>query len=402
MSNRLDGAWTGPLALHALGFQAELARLGYSKWTARRHLQLLARLSQWLDEMGLEVAAVATQQVEQFFTARRDEGYVNLRTSLSVAPLVSYLRQVGAVREAPPPLVTDPMEVLLEQFRCYLRHERGLVEGTARFYLHVARLFLVERLAAEGLNLAGLTAVDVTGFVTRVCEHRSVSSSRQAVSALRSLLRFLRLEALTDLRLEQAVLSVAGWSPSLPRAVNVAEVQRLLAGCGRRTAVGRRDYAIVLLLARLGLRGGEVVALTLDDVAWRAGEIVVCGKGGRRDRLPLPADVGEALAAYLRRGRPASDSRRLFLRHCAPVRGLADTGALRSILARCCARAGLPYVSPHRLRHTAATQMLARGGSLAEIGQVLRHRDPAATAIYAKVDLQRLRGLARPWPGRAA
>jgi site-specific recombinase XerD len=392
----------GPLASHAPGFRAELVRLGYSKWTAKQHMRLLARLSRWLDEMGLEVAAVATEQVEQFFTARRDEGYVNLRTSASVAPLVSYLRRVGAVAEPPPPMVTGPMDVLVELFRGYLLRERGLVDGTVRFYLHIAGLFLVERLAADGLNLAGLTAFEVTGFVTRVCEHRSMSSARQAVSALRCLLRFLRLEALTELRLEQAVLSVAGWNPSLPRAISAGQVQRLLASCDRRTATGRRDYAIVLLLARLGLRGGEVVALTLDDIDWRAGEIVVCGKGGRRDRLPLPADVGEALTAYLRHGRPPSESRRLFLCHYAPIGGFADTGALRSVLARCCARAGVPYASPHRLRHTAASEMLAAGGTLAEIGQVLRHRDAAATANYAKVDLQRLRALARPWPGGAA
>jgi site-specific recombinase XerD len=375
--------------------------LGYSKWTVKQHLRLLARLSRWLADAGLEVGAVATEQVEQFFRARCDAGYVNLRTSQSVAPLVSYLRRVGALADAQPPVAIGPVEQLLERFGRYLLDERGLVDGTVRFYLHVARLFLVEQLAADGLNLTGLTAAEVTDFVTRVCEHRGISSSRQAVSALRSLLRFLRLEALTNLRLEQAVLSVAGWNPSLPRAISTGQVQRLLAGCDRRTATGRRDYAIVLLLARLGLRGGEVVTLGLDDIDWRAGQIVVCGKGRRRDRLPLPVDVGEALAAYLRHGRPAADSRRLFLRHYAPIGGFADTGALRSMLARCCTRAGLPYASPHRLRHTAASQMLAAGGTLAEIGQVLRHRDAAATANYAKVDLNRLRALARPWPGGA-
>jgi site-specific recombinase XerD len=365
-------------------------------------MQLLARLSRWLEDAGLEVGAVAAEQVEQFFTVRRGEGYVNLRTPRSVTSLVSYLRRVGALAEASPPAVTGPVEQLLDRFGRYLLGERGLVEGTVRFYLHVARLFLVQRLAADGVDLSGLSAAEVTGFVTRVCEHRSISSSRQVVSALRSLLRFLRLEGLTGLRLEQAVLSVAGWNPSLPRGISTGQVLRLLAGCDRRTATGRRDYAILLLLARLGLRGGEVVTLTLDDLDWRAGEIVVCGKGRRRDRLPLPVDVGEALAAYLRQGRPVADSRRVFLRHHAPIRGFADTGALRSLLARCCMRAGLPYASPHRLRHTAASQMLAAGGSLAEIGQVLRHRDAAATATYAKVDLNRLHALARPWPAGAA
>jgi integrase/recombinase XerD len=197
-------------------------------------------------------------------------------------------------------------------------------------------------------------------------------------------------------------LSVAGWSPSLPRGIAAAQVSGLIATCDRRTAIGRRDYAILVLLARLGLRSGEIVTLELGDIDWRAGEIAVRGKRRRQDRLPLPVDVGEALAGYLRRGRPVTDSRRVFLRCFAPLVPLADSGAVRGVLARACRRAGIAYVCPHRLRHSVATEMLRSGVALSDIGQVLRHRSTVTTAIYAKVDHDQVRDLARPWPGSDA
>jgi integrase/recombinase XerD len=399
MSKRWDGVWTGPLTPYAAGFRAELARLGYSRSATDRHVALMAHVSRWLVREDLDVAAVATERVAPFFDARRGAGYANLRTPRSVAPLVGYLRRVGVLAEPQAPVVSGPVETLVEAYRVYLRSERGLVEGTTRCYVRVARSFLAERLGPDGLDLAGLTAADVVGFTTRACEHLGLSASRGVVSALRSLLRYLRLEGKTALALDQAVLSVAGWSQSPPKAITAGQVRRLLGSCDRRTAIGRRDYAIILLLARLGLRAGEVIALQLGDIDWRAGEIVVHGKGHRRDRLPLPTDVGQALAAYLRRGRPASDSRRVFLRHYAPIGGFeTGSGAIRDVLARACERANLPYVSPHRLRHSLASQMLRRGGSLTEIGQVLRHRGAATTVVYAKVDLVGLRMLAQPWP----
>jgi integrase len=363
----------------------------------------MARLDRWLVREGLDVAVLATERVESFFRARREAGYATMRTSRSVAPLVGYLRGVGVLIAPQPRVVTGPVETLLRAFRGYLLGERGLVEGTVRCYVRVARLFLSERAGPDGLNLGGLVAGDVVGFAAQECEHLGLSASRAVVSALRSLLRYLRGEGMTVLALDQAVLSVAGWSPQLPKTVPLGQVRRLVESCDRGTAIGCRDYAIVLLLARLGLRAGEVVALELSDIDWRGGEIVVHGKGNRRDRLPLPTDLGEALAAYPRRGRPASDSRRVFLRHYAPCRGFeAGSGVIRGVLARACEKANLPYVSPHRLRHSMASDMLRHGGSLAEIGEVLRHRGAAATAVYAKVDLVRLRALAQPWPAGAA
>jgi integrase/recombinase XerD len=392
---------TGPLAAHATGFQAELGRLGYTASPAKKHHYLVGRLSRWLDEQGLDVVDVATSRVEPFFAARRAAGVANLRTRAALRPLVAYLRGLGVVPAAEIVAPTSGAERIIHGFRTYLMSERGLVEGTVRFYVHIAGLFVNELCADGDADLSGLSAGDVTAFTTKVCEGRGLSSCRQAVSALRSFLRFLALEGVAAVGLDDAVLSVAGWNPSLPRAISSTEVAGLLRGCDRRRTMGRRDYAILLLLARLGLRGGEVVAMELGDIDWRAGELRVRGKGPRRDRLPLPADVGEALAAYLQR-RPPSASRRLFLRGVAPFVGFADTGALRGVLERACARAGLDYVSPHRLRHTTATEMLRSGAALAEIGQVLRHRSSVATAVYAKVDYDQLRMLARPWPRSGA
>jgi site-specific recombinase XerD len=258
-------------------------------------------------------------------------------------------------------------------------------------------LFLSSLDSSSGLDLARLAAADVSSFLARECPKRSVSGARDLVCALRSLLRYLHLAGLITAPLVWAVPSVADLRDrSLPRDLEPVVVRRLLASCDRRTLVGRRDFAILLLLARLGLRAGEVAAITLDDIDWRAGMLLVHGKGSREDTLPLPADVGEAIVSYLRR-RPRCECRALFLRVSAPRQGL-NRCTIAWVVRAACDRAGLPRVGAHRLRHTAATQMLRAGATLAEIGQVLRHREQKTTAIYAKVDHAALRPLARPWP----
>ena len=399
MSKRLDGRRRGPLTPYASGFRAELMGRGYGPSATDRHLQLMAHLSEWLDREGLEVAVLATEAVEVFFGDRRKAGYSCLRTPRSVVPLVAYLRRVGALADPVAAVVIDPVETVVMGYRAYLVAERGLVEGTVRAYVRVARLFLSEQAGPDGLRIGELRAGDVVGFAARLCEPLGLSATRAGVSGLRSLLRYLRWAGLTGLSLDQAVLSVAGCSPRLPKAITAAQVQRLLEHWDRDTAIGQRDHAIVLLLARLGLRAAEAAMLELDDIDWSSGEIVVRGKGGRRDRLPLPADVGEAVANYLRHGRPTGDSRRVFLRHYAPIGGFQPgSGVMRAVLARSCRRAGLPLVSPHRLRHTAAGEMLRNGASLGEISQVLRHRSTAATALYAAVDTAALGAVAQPWP----
>jgi site-specific recombinase XerD len=397
MSRRPDDV--GLVATHVAGFRAELARLGYSPSAANRHVALLGHVSRWLAREGLDAAVLATERVESFFQSRRAAGSSYLRTRRSAAPLLGYLRRVGVVGGPQPPVITDPVEMLVQAFGVYLLRERGLVDGTVRGYVRVARAFLSGRQGPGGVDLVGLSAVDVTGFATQACEPLGTSAARGVVSALRSLLRFLHWEGLCRVRLDQAVLSVAGWASPLPKVVPAGQVRRLLDGCDRATVIGRRDYAIVLLLARLGLRAGEVIALELGDIEWRSGQVMIRGKGNRHDWLPLPADVGEAVANYLRHGRPASGSRRVFLRDFAPNNGFqTSSGVIRGVVARACHRAHLPVVSPHHLRHSLASDMLRCGGSLTEIGQVLRHRSMATTAVYAQVDLPRLRRLAQPWP----
>jgi len=315
---------------------------------------------------------------------------------------LEYLREIGVVAPVPVATVEGPLEEVLAEYRRYLLVERRLSQHTALdAYGPAARLFLAGREGPDGLGLQRLCAADVSMFLARECPKRSVSGARDLVCALRSFLRFLHLAGLTEVPLVWAVPSVADLRDrTLPRGLDSAAVKKLLASCDRRTLIGRRDYAILLLLSRLGLRAGEVAAIRLHDIDWRSGLLLVRGKGSRHDELPLPVDIGEAIVSYLRR-RPRCECRAVFLRVTAPRAGL-NRSTVGWVVRAACDRAGLPRVGAHRLRHTAATEMLRHGASLSEIGQVLRHREQKTTAIYAKVDRAALRALARPWPGGAA
>jgi integrase/recombinase XerD len=290
--------------------------------------------------------------------------------------------------------------VLLADYREYLAVERALTGDTIEGYVLAVRPFLAGRVSdGDQLDLAGLRAADVVAFVVARCPAQSRGAAKMTVTALRSLLGFLHLRGLVSGPLGEAVPSTASWRLSgLPRALEPEQLEALLVSCDRGAATGRRDYAVLVMLARLGLRRGEVAALKLEDVDWRAGELRIAGKGRRAERLPLPADVGEAIVAYLRDGRPATAlDRSLIVRVRAPHHGLTS-GGITQIVFAAAGRAGLGPMHAHRLRHTAATQMLRAGASLEEIGQVLRHRQVLTTAIYAKVDRDALRALARPWP----
>jgi site-specific recombinase XerD len=360
----------------------------------------MAGLSRWLEGVGLELAALTSARAAEFLSARRAEGHRFPRSAEGFVPLLGYLRDLGVVPPASA-RVRTPAEELLARFGVYLAGERGLATGTIVGYRHAGAL-LFAALDVVGRDLEALTPVDVQEFLLAECADRSVFASKNLVKGLRSLLRFLHVEGITAVSLAGAVPTVAGWSgTSLPRGIDARSVQRLLASCDRRTVKGRRDLAVLTLLCRLGMRAGEVAVLKLADIDWRGGELVVRGKASRLERLPLPVDVGEALAAYVRGGRPRSDVPQLFLRVLAPHRGLT-VGGISVIVHTACNRAGLPPVGTHRLRHTVASELLRRGAGLAEIGQLLRHRSIATTSIYAKVDTAALRQLARPWPGGAA
>ena len=389
---------SGPLAPCAAGYSSWLLERGYSRWTVSHRLLQFELLSRWLDREGLAADELAAEQVERFLAARRAAGYVSwLSARATVLPL-GYLRELGVVPMEARVVADDRLELLLAAYRRYLFEQRGLCEYTVLdVYEPAARLFLSGRQGPDGLGLERLTAADVSLFLAAELPKRGIDSARGVVTALRCLLRYLHVEGLIVVPLQWAVPGVADLRDrSLPRGLEPAAVKQLLRSCDRRRTVGRRDYAILLLLWRLGLRAREVAALELDDVDWRRGELVVRGKGGRQDVLPLPVDVGEAIVSYLRR-RPRVESRALFRRAVAPVGGI-ERMVVWGVVRAACRRAGLPLVGPHALRHTAATEMLRAGASLPEIGQVLRHREIRTTARYAKVDRRALRALARPWP----
>jgi integrase/recombinase XerD len=402
MKDQLGVRVTGPLARYAPGFVAELVEVGYRPNAAAVQLRLLAHLSRWLEREGIDPGDVREPEIERF----RDEDLARVR-SLRIAgglvPLLAYLRGLGAV-PAPDEPALSPAEVLLERYRSYLLVERGLAAGTARGYIDCVRSFVSSRAREDGeLDLAGLMPQEVLGFVLADCQRRPRRSAKLMVTALRSLLRFLHVEGMIDRPLAQVVPSVAFWRlQGLPRGLDSDQVRALLESCDTDTANGRRDLAILLLLVRLGMRRGEVARLRLEDIEWRAGELLVRGKGPRVERLPLPADVGEALAAYVRGGRPAdAGTRAVFMRVRAPRAAMTPPG-ITQVVVSASKRAGLGEVTPHRLRHTAASELLRRGAPLVEIGQLLRHRTELTTTIYAKVDRDRLRELALPWPGGAA
>jgi integrase/recombinase XerD len=311
--------------------------------------------------------------------------------------LLDVLRGLGVLAAEEPAAPSSPTDALLARFERYLLAERGLAAGTVALHLKCVRRF-VEGLSTDR-GVAGLAAGDVTAAVLRESESVSVSATQNFVSGVRWFLRFCFIEGLVGCDLSRAALLVRGRSSSpLPRGISRADARALLGSCDRRQALGRRDYAIIILLLRLGLRRGEVAGLRLDDIDWRAGELVVRGKGSRQDALPLPADVGEAIAAYLRRGRAGSGRREVFLRSKAPYEPIASA-TVASIVRRACRRAGIAEFGSHRLRHTAACEMVQADVPLLRIGQVLRHRSLQSIAIYARVDVERLRLLAAPWPG---
>jgi integrase/recombinase XerD len=293
----------------------------------------------------------------------------------------------------------SPADVLLDGFVGYLRRERGVTVLTVDAYVSDVRRFLAY---CGGSELGALTAAEVSKAVLGQVAGRSPASVRRYGCALRSFLRYCYVAGLVEHDLSAAALPVSGRRRSLlPQGITPRQANALLGACDRRCGSGRRDYAVIMLMLRLGLRASEVATLTLDDLDWRAGQITVRGKGSRVDQLPLPVDVGEAIAGYLRRGRPRIAAREVFVRVMPPRVGLTRSG-VTSIVVGAAKRAGLGAVRAHRLRHTAASDMLRAGAPLTEIGQVLRHRWLGSTAAYARVDVERLRSIARPWPTGAA
>ena len=386
----------GPLAPYAPQFASLLAERGYTPLSRVGQLQVMVHLSKWLRSGGLDVGDVTSARVDEYLAQRRADGYSSHCSRASLTPLLDLLAGCGAPVLVKPALPGSEVDALLAGFAGYLRQERGLAASTTTAYVLRARRFLTR--CGHGADLAQLGSSDVTRAVLREADTVSAGSAQFFVVALRSFLRYGYLTGLIGTDLCGASLPVTGRRRSvLPRGISAADARALVASCDRRTAVGRRDYAVILVLLRLGLRACEVAALRLTDIDWRAGQITVHGKGQRVDQLPLPVEVGEAIAAYLRHARPRTDRREVFLRVTAPRAGL-QRGGVSLIVRRACLRAGLTPCGSHRLRHSLACAMVRAGVGLPQIGQVLRHRDATSTSIYARVDIDQLRTVARPWP----
>jgi site-specific recombinase XerD len=297
------------------------------------------------------------------------------------------------------------LATLRRQYANHLEKERGLAAATLAGYWPFIRHLVVERFGDGPIDVQELAPDDIARFLLRHARSGSPKVARLMVTALRSFFRFLFQHGQTESDLARTIPTVPEWRlAEVPKYLEPEEVERVVHACQRDTAVARRDHAILLLLARLGLRASEVIALELDDIDWRAGVLKVRGKGRSHDCLPLPADVGEAMATYLRHHRPPCTTRRVFIRTKAPHRGFAHPSSISTIVCRALNRAGLKpgFKGAHILRHSLATGMLRAGASMGEIGEVLRHRVPNTTEIYAKVDIQGLRSLALPWPTKGS
>jgi site-specific recombinase XerD len=390
----------GRLGPFVEGYRVWLLAAGYTPQTVRWMLRDLSRLGRWMDAEDVQIGALTVTGVEWWLAARRAADGYRVPTVRALRALLSYLGEVGVMCEETPPALS-PVEALVNGYRQWLIADRGLAAMTVLRYETLARRFLASRVRpGDELGVADLDGAVVARFLLGECDRVCLGSAKGKVAELRCLLRFLHVRGFTPRSLAESVPGVAGWRETeIPPTMPQADIEALLANCDRSTLDGARDHAMLMLLARLGLRSIEIARLELDDLDWRAGDLLVRGKARRDDRLPIPDDVGVALAEYLAfRGR--HESRSVFLTLRAPIRPIrADL--VGDVVQRHCRWAGVPHVGPHRLRHTLATQMLAQGAALADISQVLRHSDLATTAIYAKVDLGRLREVARPWPGAA-
>jgi integrase/recombinase XerD len=394
MSNSRTAVVIGPLAVHAVVFDERLAALGYSRTTRKELQHVAAALSEWLQEIGVPLAKLTDGLVAWFCedcVTRKvpcpRPGITRLITMLRTAGVMSANRAVHAATKR---------ELLVDGFVDYLREERGLSPLSVEAYRSDVLRFLQR---AERDDLRGLTPAEINKAVLREVLDHSPSSVRRFGVALRAFLRYCFVAGIVDVNLSASALPVSGRRRSLlPKGLTASEAARMLRSCDRRRPQGRRNYAAMLLMMRLGMRACEVATLTLDDIDWRAGVITVHGKGSQLDRLPLPVDVGEAITAYLRRGRPTSLAREVFIRSFPPRVALTRSGVSGLVLAAS-HRAGLGRdVRAHQLRHTAACDMIRAGVTPAQIGQVLRHRSAGSTAVYARVEVDHLRLVARPWP----
>jgi len=383
-------------------FARHLDEQGFKRRLISRQIRVTANFSKWLETEEVAAQDVTDEHIERFFQGPRRPQAIQRGECATLRRCIDFLLELGVIHPLPQPRETTPIQQAVDTFRTYLRQERGLSDKTLIQYSPFIERFLFERFGHGALELAALRAGDVVEFIKQQATHLSPARAKVATTALRAYLRYLHACGEIELDLVTAVPTVPNWSLSaIPRAIAPEHLQAVLAHCPRDTSVGRRDYAILMLLARLGLRSSEIVALTLESIDWEAGSIAVGGKGNQATSLPMPVEVGEAIADYLRHGRPPSSSRALFLRACAPIRGLGAQQTIATIVSAAIERAGIEtrHRGSHQFRHALASDLLRHGATLNEIGSVLRHRHTKTTHLYAKVDFAALRPLSLPWPG---
>lgn len=399
----LSKSLEGPLSTHIAGFAKWARDEGYALYSRHRQVLAAACFSRWLGRQAIGVNRISSEHLARYLRSHIRHVQIRRGDAATLNRFIGFLRLNDVVpTEKSPQREPTSVERVMDAFKYYLQHERSLAEATVVNYLPFIHKFLTDRFGDGPVTLLLLSAGDVVRFVQREAPRLHVKRAKLLTCAMRSFLRYTRYRGDIALDLAAAVPTVASWSmTSIPRAIPPDAVRQLLASIDRRTPIGRRDYAILLLLARLGLRANEVARLELEDINWNAACVSVQGKGGQHSDLPLPADVGAAIAAYLRHGRPRSSSRRIFLRAKAPIRGFLSSQAIVSVVRHTIVRAGIktPSKGAHQFRHALATEMLRHGASLTQIGKVLRHRSPQTTMIYTKVDLDALRTLALSWPG---
>lgn len=393
----------GPLEAYIGSFAGCLSAQGYALNSIRRQVRLAACFSRWLKQQGVELHRITCDHPRRYLRYRAQQVQPCLGDAAALRHLIDFLRSEGVVpAEKVSVRRLTPTEHCTQAYEQYLREARALAEATILNYVPFIHSFLKGRFGDGPVTLSRLCARDVVRFVQHQAPRLHMKRAKLMTSALRSFLKYARYRGEVVLDLAAAVPVVANWSmPSIPRAISADQIHQLLTSIDRRTATGRRDYAILLLLARLGLRSSEVAFLELDDIDWNTGTLSVRGKSGLRNAFPLPLEVGKAIAAYLRDGRPLSTSRRVFLRAKAPIDGFRGASGVGSLVRHSLKRAGVnaPTYGAHQFRHGLATEMLRQGASLGEIGDVLGHRHPQTTKIYTQVDLEALRTLALPWPG---
>lgn len=393
----------GPLGPYLDSYAATMRGEGYARQTCEVQIRLVVDFGHWLAQRRIQPQAITADLFRPYLRARARRRCPTRNDRSALRRLLDLLLRQGVVSVPVPPAATSS-ERLQNEFRLYLQQERALAPTTQACYITFVSEFLRERFGAGSVDLSGLCASDVTEFVRRRAVTIQSKRVQLMTTALRSFLRFARYRGDIDKDLAACVPAVANWKlTGIPYALPADQVERVVASIDRKTATGRRDYAILLILARLGLRASEIRTLTLDDLDWQQGLMTVRGKSGRYSQLPLPADVGSAIADYLRNGRPTASSRCVFLRARAPAEGFKGQSGIGSLVRHTLARAGIDASrkGAHQFRHALACQMLRQGASLSEIGELLRHRSPQTTAIYAKVDMASLATLALPWPGGA-